>query len=340
MCTNIKLSAKNGDIFFGRTMDLDISMFGEDSGLDLDITLATVPKNINIASQVSPWTSKYTVLGVMTKYTTVMYDGINEHGLTGDMQVLVEATTKNTQDILNENKKPLLTEEFVLYILSNFKTVSEIKEHYQEFVLADEPFVYKKQNLHFPLHYTFVDTTGKGIVLEPVLNGGFKIYDYVDVMTNSPEYSYHTTNIRHYINLSDIDHPTHRVMKNNVDIEPIEHGTGYGLFGMPGDYTSPSRFIRSFYLRNMIDEFDSNDGLNRLYSIFRPLIVPRGLEHKKAEMTITDYTRYWSGYDVAKQTAYVQTGEGLAITAKTLDSNLTDITYHAIHLDNNVVFAS
>lgn len=72
MCTNITLTAKNGDIFFGRTMDLDISMFGEDPGLDLDITLETVPKNINITNQVSHWTSKYTVLGVMTKYTMVM----------------------------------------------------------------------------------------------------------------------------------------------------------------------------------------------------------------------------------------------------------------------------
>lgn len=217
---------------------------------------------------------------------------MNEHGLVGDMQALVEATTKATQDISDDGKQPLLTEEFVLYILSNFKTVAEIKEHYKEFVLADEPFVYKGQHLHFPLHYTFVDTTGECIVLEPVLDGGFKLYDYVDVMTNSPEYNYHTTNIRHYINLSDINPPAHRVMKNKVDLEPIEHDTGYGLFGLPGDYTSPPRFIRRFYLKNMLDDFDTNEGINRLYSIFRPIIVPRGLEHKKSEMSITDYTRY------------------------------------------------
>lgn len=340
MCTNIKLTAKNGDIFFGRTMDLDISMFGEDKGLDLDIALATVPKNISIPSQITPWTSKYTVLGTMTKETTAMYDGINEHGLAGDMQVLVEATTKATDKILAEGKTPVLTEEFVLYILSNFKTVEDIKNHYDQFVLADEPFIYKGQNLHFPLHYTFIDPSGKGIVLEPVLDGGFKAYDYIDVMTNSPEYSYHTTNIRHYINLSDIDHPTNRVMKDKVNIQPIEHGTGYGLFGLPGDYTSPSRFIRSFYLKNMIDDFETEDGLNRLYGIFRPLIVPRGLEHKKADMAITDYTRYWSGYDVTQKTAYIQSGEGLAITGKTLDTTLTEITYHDVHLDDNVVFAS
>lgn len=340
MCTNIKLTAKNGDIFFGRTMDLDISMFGEDQGLDLDITLATVPKNVEIASQIAPWTSKYAVLGTMTKDTTAMYDGINEHGLTGDMQVLVEATTKNTQDIINEGKTPLLTEEFVLYILSNFKSVAEIKEHYKEFALANEPFIYKGQNLHFPLHYTFIDTTGDGVVLEAVLDGSFKLYDYIDVMTNSPEYSYHTTNIRHYINLSDIDHPTNRVMKDSVNIQPIEHGTGYGLFGLPGDYTSPSRFIRSFYLKNMIDDFESKEGLNKLYGVFRSIIVPRGLEHKKAEASITDYTRYWSGYDVSKKIAYIQSGEGLAITGKELDTTLTDITYHDVHLDDNVVFAS
>ncbi|UNM89599.1 linear amide C-N hydrolase [Vagococcus sp. CY52-2] len=119
-----------------------------------------------------------------------------------------------------------------------------------------------------------------------------------------------------------------------------EHDTGYGLFGLPEDYTSPSRFIRSFYLKNRLDDFDTNEGINRLYSIFRPIIVPRSLEHKKAEMSITDYTRYWSGYDVTKQIAYAQIGEGLAITAKELDTSMTDITYHTIHLDNNIVFAS
>ncbi len=35
---------------------------------------------------------------------------MNEHGLVGDMQVLVEATTKATQDISDDGKQPLLTE--------------------------------------------------------------------------------------------------------------------------------------------------------------------------------------------------------------------------------------
>lgn len=35
MCTNIEITAKNGEHFWGRTMDLALPMFGEDPEHDL-----------------------------------------------------------------------------------------------------------------------------------------------------------------------------------------------------------------------------------------------------------------------------------------------------------------
>lgn len=334
MCTNITLTSKNNDIFFGRTMDLNMSMFGEDVGIDLDVTLVNIPKNVTINSQLKPWKSKYSVLGICTKDTAVLYDGINECGLIGDCQVLVEATNSPTSEIEAKGKIPVMSLEFVTFILTNFKDIKEIRDSYSEFMLTDQSFLYKNTHLQFPLHYTFIDATGDGVVLEPVVSGGFKLYDYIDVMTNSPEYDYHTVNIRNYIGLEKIGVTKKTI--NNIVLQPIENGTGYGLLGIPGDYTSPSRFIRSFYYKNMLDEFESEKGINTLYSIFRPLIIPRGLEHANKGDKITDYTRYWSGYDLTNRIVYIQTGEGLAITSKALDNSVTQITYTDIKLDDYI----
>ena len=247
---------------------------------------------------------------------------------------MVEATTSSTSEIESNGKTPVMGNEFVTFILTNFKNVEEIRSSYSKFMLTDQPFLYEDTPLNFPLHYTFIDTTGDGVVLEPVVSGGFKLYDYIDVMTISPEYNYHTVNIRNYISLENIGVSKKTI--NNVTFQPIENGTGYGLLGIPGDYTSPSRFIRSFYYKNMLDTFESKKGINTLYSIFRPLIIPRGLEHANKEDKITDYTRYWSGYDLTNRAVYVQTGEGLAITSKTLDNSLTEITYTDIKIDDYI----
>lgn len=326
MCTGIKITAKNGDVFFGRTMDLNISMFGEDPGLDGDVKITSIPKNSVIDSQLDKWTANYSVIGIGTKNTPILYDGINEHGLVGDTQVLMEATRSSKESILEKGQTPILGEEFVTYILTNFKSVEDIRTHYTEFSIVDQPYIFHDVPLQFPLHYSFIDRTGKGIVLEPVLDGSFKIYDYLGVMTNSPEYDYHTVNIRNYIGLEN-ESAVEKKINKEITLQPIENGVGYGLLGIPGDYTSPSRFIRSFFYKNMIDEFEAAKGFNTLYAIFRPLIIPRGLGREKRHDTMSDYTRFWSGYDLTNCRLIVQTGIGLSFTSKTLDITETAISY-------------
>ena len=335
MCTGIKITAKNGDVFFGRTMDLNISMFGEDPGLDGQVKITFIPKNIEINSQLDAWTTNYSVMGIGSKDTLILYDGINEHGLVGDTQVLMEATRASKATILKNGNTPVLGEEFVTYILTNFKSVKEIRTHFSKLTLVDQPYIFNGHPLQFPLHYSFIDRTGEGIVLEPVLDGSFKIYDYLGVMTNSPEYDYHTTNIRNYIGLENKSAVTKKI-NEEITLQPIENGVGYGLLGIPGDYTSPSRFVRSFFYKNLVDEFDSAKGFNTLYSIFRPLIIPRGLGREKVMDSISDYTRFWSGYNLSSCTLVVQSGLGLSFTSKTLDATETTITYYDIDTEDHL----
>lgn len=332
MCTGIKLMSKEGNVFWGRTMDLNSSMFGE--GADLPTSFVSLPTGVEIKAQSSTWISKCATMGVGLEGTQVVYDGINEFGLAGDLQVLMESTRKKESEFAGTNLEPIIAEEFVSFILTNFKSVAEIRENYSKYAIVDKSFMFRGNPLVFPVHYSFIDSTGDAIVLEPVDNGEFKLYDFMGVMTNSPEYFYHTTNIRNYIGLDTLGEKEKTFSKENYSLNPIEGGTGYGFWGMPGDYTSPSRFVRSFYISQNMEEFDSSDGINELYTSFRPVYIPEGLERSTSDDPTTDFTRYWSGYDFENLEVYVQTGKGLVFSKKQLDKSITEVTYDTIEIGN------
>lgn len=328
MCTNIQLTSKSNNIFFGRTMDLNFPMFDEEE-ISADVKYVSIPKGAIINSPYKKWKSKYNVLGLGTNKSSILYDGINEHGLSGDAQVLMEATYLDEKTILEKNKIPLLGEEFVTYILTNFKNVEAIREKYSDYALVNIPYKFQGLDIRVPLHYTFLDITGDGIVLEPVSDGLFKIYDYIGVMTNSPGYDFHLTNIRNFIG---VDNKSIKEKKINskLTLTPIENGTGYGLWGIPGDYTSPSRFIRSFYYKNMIDKFSDIDGIDSLYSVFKSVMIPKGIGRENINDKSSDYTRYWSGYDLSQKKVYVQVGQRLRLYSKSLEISGNNIEYKDI----------
>lgn len=332
MCTNIRIKAKTGEQFFGRTMDLDIPLFPDNSGYYIPSSITSIPSGTEINSQFSKWKSIYSVMGIGVKNHDMLFDGINECGLVGDLQVLQECGCSKLEYIQNKNKIPIIPEEFVIFILTNYKNVKEIKDNFNKYMLLEQDYVIDGVNYNFPVHFTFIDNSGDGIVIESSEDGTLNVFNYIGVTTNSPRYDYHLTNIRNYIGMSNINRPESKVLPNGDTLQPIESGTGYGLFGIPGDFTSPSRFIRAFCFSNALNEFDKEDGLNELYSTFRSLMVPNGLERNTTNHTVSDYTRYWVGYDMSNRELVVQTGRGLAFTTQTLDKDLKNTKYEDINI--------
>lgn len=53
-----------------------------------------------------------------------------------------------------------------------------------------------------PFHWVVLDKSGNSIIVEPLIEG-IKIYDnLLGVMSNSPDYNWHLTNVRNYIGLN------------------------------------------------------------------------------------------------------------------------------------------
>ena len=93
------------------------------------------------------------------------------------------------------------------------------------------------------MHWAITDAAGKQIVVEYV-GGSLHVYDApLGVMTNSPSYDWHLTNLRNYINMRPVAWPDMKI--SGMVLKPI--GMGSGMLGLPGDITPPSRFIRASY---------------------------------------------------------------------------------------------
>ena len=90
-----------------------------------------------------------------------------------------------------------------------------------------------------------VDRFGVAVVVEFV-DGKPRVFDSVGVVTNDPTYDWQTTNLRNYVNLQTTNYESVNLLGNPYN--KLSNGTG-GL-GLPGDFTSPSRFIRAAYMLN------------------------------------------------------------------------------------------
>jgi choloylglycine hydrolase len=121
------------------------------------------------------------------------------------------------------------------WILGNFSTVNEVKAAFAKLNVSS---VYRKElKLVPPLHHYVTDAEGNSIVLE-FIDGKLKIWDnrVNGVMTNEPV-GWHLENLRSLSDMRGFDVPI-------PELKDERWSLGAGLRGLPGDYTSASRFAR------------------------------------------------------------------------------------------------
>lgn len=297
MCTGVKVITNENHCFWGRTSEFDVPV---------DYKIIVLPRGYKLNFQ-TPGEVKYGTIGVEgtlgqgenIKGECCLYDGVNEKGLSGGTFAFgVDNRYGDSDEIIRRGKKPLLGEEFFTWILTRYSSVQEIKDHLNEDIAVSNKL--GALGVALPQHCVFHDTTGASIVVEPTGDCEFKIFDNpIGVITNNPDFEFHMTNLRNYVGLSNkID----KAIKVNGQ-EIASAGRGSGLFGIPGDFTPQSRFVRAAVLSSLADQPDDSFAPALVFHLLNTADIPKGAIEIVA-FNSPYYTQYTSAYDCERKIIY------------------------------------
>ncbi len=315
-CTSFVLSTVDNRRMYGRTMEF---------GMKVPTKIGLYPRGYKFQSQVNDepgysWAGKIAVIGASVFDQPAIVDGVNEFGLSGGALYFPGfAGYKNPSHNKEERTREITQIDFLLWILTNFKTVEEVKTHLDQISLVGTYFA--PMGLVPPLHYTLHDAAGFSLVIEPV-NGELKVYDNpYTVLTNSPDFEWQTQNIRNYLFLSPFNLGSTTIM--GQDLEPF--GQGSGLLGIPGDPTPPSRFIRALGFVSSVDAAALNKSrLMTMVHVLNNFDIPKGFVRPTISPTVqeqedNDYTQWSSIADLENRAYFIKTYENQTLYTVSFD---------------------
>ena len=266
-CTGITIKPKDGSIIFARTLEF---------AADLKSNVIVVPRGkefVGTAPGDKPglrWKSKYGFAGANAFDLPVTVDGLNEKGLS--VGLFYFPGFAKYQDVKPEELgKALAPWELGTFLLG---TCSDVKEAVAAAtsVLVGAA-VQKDMGFVPPVHYILTDAGGNSVVLE-YMDGELKIHpNGLGVMSNSPGFDWHMTNLSNYVTMS---------AKNvtQVDLAGKEIkglGQGSGMLGLPGDFTPPSRFVRAVaFSKTALPVENAKAGVLQAFHILNQFDIPHG----------------------------------------------------------------
>ncbi|MCH9621637.1 MAG: putative protein YxeI [Chlamydiia bacterium] len=320
-CTGLNIQAADRSCVNGRTVE-----FGE----PLDLSVAVIPRNTTFTAETPlgkgmTYKSKYAVIGAYCFDKIVLMDGMNEKGLSAGAFYFpgYASYVKTTKQNQSKALSPL---DFTNWLLTQFATLEEVKKALSSVIITNTVFKEWHKNLSPPMHYIVYDKSGKSIVIEP-LDKTLKVYDNsVGVITNSPTFDWHMTNLNNYINLS-----PYNVTEGSLQDLPLKtFGQGSGMLGLPGDFTPPSRFIRAaFFSKSAVNLRDSQAAALQTFHILNQFDIPMGtVRSKERRKTSYDYTMFTSVKNPKTLKYYFRTYKDQAIKSiclKQFDLNAPNI---------------
>lgn len=295
MCTAI-CYRKNAS-YFGRNFDFDIG-YGE--------RVVITPRNYAIKMRCEKdITSHYAMIGMacVVDDFPLYFEATNEKGLS--MAGLNFPENAVYYDFA-EGKYNVTPFELVPWILAQCSCIDEAKALLGKINLVNVDF--SEQLPLSPLHWMISDNKFS-LVVEP-LKDGLKIYDDpFEVLTNNPPFEYHYTNVSNYMGLC-IGHATSQFRES---IPMKNYSLGMGALGLPGDFSSTSRFIRALFVKeNSVSEDNEASNVNQFFHILNAVAMPKGCVLATEDF---EYTLYSSCCNADRGIYYYTTYNNLEITA-------------------------
>lgn len=257
MCTSIAM--KNVDFYFGRNMDIDY-----DFGQRVVITPRNYVFRFKKAGTLERHFAMVGMAAVADGYP-LYAEAANEKGLC--MAGLNFPENAYYKKVCENGKANISPFELIPWVLGKCKSIAEAKELLSKTCLVKIAFNEKLPLA--PLHWHIADKTGS-VVLEATKDGMAVYENTVGVMANNPTFDFHLKNLLHYTNLSNITPDSATETKHPF-------GMGLGAYGLPGDFSSTSRFAKAaFILRYRSDGGDEKERVAQFFRVLDSVAVPKG----------------------------------------------------------------
>ncbi len=310
MCTAV--SYRSNASYFGRNLDLDRG-YGE--------SVVITPRYYEIKMRCeTPIRSHYAMIGMaaVVNDLPLYYEATNEKGLSmAGLNFPENAVYYN----FAEEKDNVAPFELIPWVLAQCACIDEVKALLGKINLVNIDF--SEQLPLSPLHWMISDKKCS-IAVEPLCDG-LKIYDDpFEVLTNNPPFEFHQTNVSHYMGLS----VGHANSQFRASIPVKNYSLGMGALGLPGDYSSASRFIRALFVKeNSVSEHNEASNVNQVFHILNSVAMPKGCVQATEGF---EYTRYSSCCNADSGIYYYTTYDHLAVTS---------INMHDVDLNRSRLYA-
>ncbi|MEB7504265.1 choloylglycine hydrolase [Arthrobacter koreensis] len=308
MCTGIRYTDGSGNLYLARNLDWT-NGYGE--------RVVVTPTGY---SPKSPFGAvqeiKHAVIGmgIVEEDTPLYFDCGNDAGLAVAGLNFPGYASYAPDQVTGAVNVPAF--EFPLWVASQFASVDEVEAALGNVAIVDRPV-----NDKYPssmLHWIIGDAK-RAIVVEYTSAGMEVFHDDVDVLTNQPGFNWHHENLRNYLNLSP-EFPR-EVVLNQAHLTPF--GSGSLMRGIPGDYYSPSRFVRAAYVHAHYPQKTTEaDNVSRAFHTLQQVAMVEG----SAAMGdgVFEKTVYTGLFSAKTMTYYWNTYEDPAVQSTALADHKPD----------------
>lgn len=278
MCTAMTLHANTNEIFFGRTMDFSHDIIPQ---------IYIVPASYEWYNSLDHCQMRdaFRMIGLGQELDGIfgLFDGVNEKGLAGAALYFAGYAQYSTS--IQKGTTPITSVDFLHYILGNCSSVSELPQLLKNTTIIGVPD--PVTHTIAPLHWIVTDRSGACMVIESTARGVELSNNPIGVMSNSPDFGWHCTNLKNYMMTSPIQ--MEKVLWSDVPLSPF--GQAGGTTTLPGGFTSPERFIRVSYLKTHIPQpNDCQEAISACFHIMASVTIPKGAV--VTNRNTFDYTKY------------------------------------------------
>lgn len=319
MCTAVTFQAKH--FYFGRNLDLEYSFHEE---------IAVTPRNYGFHfRRVRDLPCHYALIGMAynVKGYPLYYEAVNEAGLGMAGLYFPGHADYKPCDPEKENVAPF---ELIPWILGQCASVEQAKERMENLNVLEEAF---DESLPLtPLHWMIADRR-EAITLEAIKEG-VRIYDNpVGVLTNNPPFEYHMLNLSNYLNLSSL--PAVNRFSDQLKMEP--HSKGMGAFGLPGDLSSVSRFVKAAFTKmNSVCGDSESEQISQFFHILGSVAQQRGCVQVKEK---TEVGEARGAYEVTLYSCCCNADLGIYYYTTYENSQISAVDMHREDLEGREVKA-